>query len=137
MEPVERVIFFGDNDDEDESYEFVVNGGDIEDVDDNWGYREEFIGVLNDPDNEPLLSSNDNGCGGVDDDNDEFKSWCELLRNNEGFVDVGEVDLFLCDIGKFLRLVREFCRISDDWVGVALSLKSISLNLSNIILQIS
>ncbi len=132
IEPDERDKFFGDNDDE--SDEIVVGGGD--DDDDEGRYREEFDGVLKDEDIELLLSRSDNGGGG----GDEFTSWNEVLRYNEGFiwfVGDGELEICLCDNEKFFRCARIFDGDSIDWIGVALSLKSISLNSSNIILWIS
>ncbi len=131
VDPAERIKFFGDNDDE--SDEIVVeNGGGDEDDD---GYRVEVEVVLKDEDMELLLSRSDNGGGGG-----EVNSWNEVLRYNGEFiwfVGEGELEICLCDIEKFFRRARRVAGDSLDSTCVELSLKSTSLNTSNIILPIS
>ncbi len=126
IEPAERVKFFGDM--EDESDEIVVGGG----VDEGT-YRVELDGVLNDEGMELVLSRSDNGGG-------EGRSWNELFEYIEEFIwFVGDGKLEIC-LGvnkKVFRRVRRVNGESFDWAGVALSLKSISLNTSDIIIPLS
>ena len=128
IEPLERVRCLGEDDDGSE--EMVVGGGD--DEEEEVGYRLELDGVPNDELEEPvkLESSSDRGGGGGC-GTEETNSWKEASRDSEGFdwllVD-GELDTCFNAEGKCFRRARTFSGESLDWVGVTLSLKSISLN---------
>jgi hypothetical protein len=81
-----------------------------------------------------VLSRSDNGGGG------EGRSWYELFEYIEEFiwfVSDGKLEICLGVIEKVFRRVRRVNGDSFDWAGVALSLKSISLNTSDIIIRLS
>ncbi len=139
IDPEERDKFFGDNDESDEIVVENGGGGDDDDEGDR-GYRVEVECVLNDEDNELLLSRRDNGGGGGGCGVGEVNSWNEVLIYNPELIwFVGGDELVICFCGneKLFRRARIVDGDSFDSSGIALSLKSTSLNTSNIFLSIS